>query len=105
MRVAREIEQALLEQREALRLDREGRHVESRQRFAAASMHLADVDAAAMAAGYAGIAPNDITSLQETARELRTMAAAPAMAYEEDVYKRRAAAHAERSRGGRRDID
>jgi Ca-activated chloride channel family protein len=101
--VARAHEQALLDQREALRLDREGRFEESRRAFAVSHQRLFDADASAAASGYAGMSEEQIVELRDASARSADLAAAPAAPLGEHIHKERAAHHSNRSRGGRRE--
>jgi len=103
--ILRASEQAICEQREALRLDREGRFAESRALFAQSRDRLADADAMAAVTGYAGIDHDRVHRIQSDLADSRNLAAAPATALGEDVHKSRTARHTHHSRGGRRDQD
>ena len=100
---ARAREQSGLDQREALRLDREGRHAESRQAFAMSRSRLDDADARAAATGYAGLSEADVRELRTEVNDAASLAAAPAVPLGETVYKERAAHRARQSRGGRQE--
>lgn len=92
-------EQAGLDQREALRLDREGRYDESRQVFARSRDILSFASARASAAGYH--API-ISDLDTETRRLEELSHAPAAPLGEAVHKERVAHRAATSRGRRR---
>ncbi|MBA2469037.1 MAG: VWA domain-containing protein [Chloroflexia bacterium] len=98
---ARAREQARLDQREALRLDRAGRHAESRQMFAASHGRLHEVDAAAAAGGYAGIKAAAMEEMRTESSRAHSLASAPAAPLDERTHKERAARHARSSRGDR----
>jgi len=101
--VYRAQEQSLLDQREALRLDREGRFAESRQAFATSRLRLEEADARAAATGYAGLTDDAIRDLRSATAHSMNLAAAPAAPLGEAIHKERAAERARRSRGGRRE--
>lgn len=98
---ARAREQARLDQREALRLDREGRFAESRQAFASSHQRLANADRDASARGYAGVSMAAMTELREESTRAHGLAMAPAASLDERTHKERAARHARTSRGDR----
>lgn len=100
--VARAYEQSLLDQREALRLDREGRYLESRRVFEASSSRLRLADETAAAEGYAGMSTSAIQGLRNERRRFSDLASAPQASLGEQVHKERTAFHGEHSRGGRR---
>jgi Ca-activated chloride channel family protein len=100
--IRRAREQSLLDQREALRLDREGRFAESRQAFAVSRLRLEDADTRAAATGYAGLTDEAIRDLRAATVQSADLAAAPAAPLSEAIHKERAANRARHSRGGRR---
>ena len=89
--VARAREQSLLDQREALRLDRAGRYAESRQAFAASHARLEEVEARAAATGYAGLSEQMVAELRSDTVRAMDLSAAPAAPLAEAVHKERAA--------------
>jgi Ca-activated chloride channel family protein len=100
--VVRAQEEARRDEWEALQLDRAGQHTASRAAFARSRDRLADADARAAAAGYAGVEASRIESLRTEIAESRELAQAPAAMLGEDVHKRRTASTVNRSRGGPR---
>jgi len=98
---ARAREQARLDQREALHLDREGRYAESRQAFASSHRRLATAERDASVRGHFMLSPDAIADLLEETALARDLASAPAAPLDERTHKERAARHARTSRGTR----
>lgn len=99
--VARAREQARLDQREALRLDRAGRFAESRQAFASSHRRLVTTERDASSRGHFMLSPDAIADLLEETARARDLASAPAALLDERTHKERAAHHARTSRGDR----
>ncbi|CAN5773406.1 VWA domain-containing protein [soil metagenome] len=100
--VARAYEQSLLDQREALRLDREGRYLESRKVFMVSHSRLRLADEEAAASGYAGMSDSKVRELRQESARFSDLASAPQAPLGEQVHKERTAFRGEHSRGGRR---
>ncbi|MBA2248302.1 MAG: VWA domain-containing protein [Chloroflexia bacterium] len=98
---ARVREQARLDQREALRLDRAGRYAESRLAFAQSHRRLVDADARASSRGYAGVAMAARLEIREESSRAHDLASVPAAPLDERIHKELAARHARTSRGTR----
>ncbi len=99
--IARAREQARLDQREGLRLDRAGHHAESRQKFAMSHQRLRDAEADASTRNYVGVSMELRVELREESARSLDLASAPASPLEERIHKERAARHARSSRGNR----
>ena len=99
--IARAREQARLDQREGLRLDRAGRFAESRQKFAMSHQRLREAAADASTRDYVGVSMDMIVELREESARSLDLASAPPSPLEERVHKERAARHARSSRGNR----
>lgn len=99
--IVRAREQARLDQREALRLDREGRYAESRRAFASSHRRLATAERDASSRGHFMRSPDAIADLIEESARARDLASAPAAPLDERTHKERAARHARSSRGDR----
>ncbi len=99
--VTRALEQASLDQREALRLDRQGRYAESRAMFNQSANRLTQAGAFVMSVDSDNIPDEVVIQLREESARSSELASAPTRPLREDIHKERTAYRSNHSRGSR----